>query len=390
MRPLRLPPFALAAVSILGVSALGTVTSKPEARLGPTAPAITCGNTRTIGMASTTGFAGQQQVRWARHFASRYNRSHRRSLRLVVDRTAGAATAARIAARLGSNARVLAVVGPSLDSEVAASSSTFRRAGLGFVSGSAAHAPLTNGSLRGFFFRVIPNNDLEGERTAFYIDDILLAHSAMVVAVAGQPMSTRLADMVAGLLQKAGLTVRRGSVAATQTNFAALIAEIVASAPDVVYLPWLLGDRAQTLGRALRNVGSQATLLGGNALFGSAFTLPDAFVMGYPVSLDGPILRSYRARHGGRNDVAGIGAYVATDVVARATARACADARASRAEVRRLIARTDIPQRQSLLGARLRFHTNDPPGPRGPGDLQAPADFAVYRVTPSGAYVRVG
>ena len=344
--------------------------------------------------APTTGiarFLGEQQVRWARYYIARYNQSHRRSLRLVVGNTGGPnlARARRVAGQFGSSARILGVVGPSLDNEVTATAATFRRAGLGLVSPSAAEARLTNGSLRGLFYRVVPNSDLEGPRTAFYIDDVLLAHRVTVVDVAQEPTSTRLADTVAGLLQQAGVTVLRSSVAASQTNFAALIAEIVTSAPEVVYVPWLLGERAQTLGRGLRTVGSRATLLGGSALFGSAFMVPDALVSGYPVSLDSGILRSYRQRHGGRNDFAGLSAYVATDVVARAIDRACANKRATRAEVRRLIARTDIPQRQSLLGVRLRFHTDDPPGSRGPGDLRSPADFAVYRVTPSGGYVRV-
>src|SRR5262245_26271213 len=115
----------LAALSILGAAALGAVTSTPAARLGSTAPALTCGTARTIDMAAPTSGIGRQQARWARYFVARYNRSHRRSLRLVVTRTAGAATARRAAGRLGSNARVLGVVGPSHDSEVAAAAATF-------------------------------------------------------------------------------------------------------------------------------------------------------------------------------------------------------------------------------------------------------------------------
>jgi hypothetical protein len=75
--------------------------------------------------------------------------------------------------------------------------------------------------------------------------------------------------------------------------------------------------------------------------------------------------------------------------VTLAVEKACRNNQATRAEVRRFIGLTNIPKAQSLLGFRVRFFRNQVAGPRGPGDLQNPANFGIYRITNAGAYVRV-
>ena len=86
---------------------------------------IACGRTRTIGVAAPiTGAAaslGQQQLKWARFFVTRYNRTHPRAkLRIVTGDTQlpDTAQAIQVAERLASNSKVLAVVGPAGSQEV--------------------------------------------------------------------------------------------------------------------------------------------------------------------------------------------------------------------------------------------------------------------------------
>jgi hypothetical protein len=79
---------------------------------------------------------------------------------------------------------------------------------------------------------------------------------------------------------------------------------------------------------------------------------------------------------------------VATDVIARAIDRACRNRQATRLEVRRNVAATNIPQRQSLLGFQVRF-VQRAAEPLGPGDMQRPADFGIYRINNQGTYVRI-
>jgi hypothetical protein len=80
---------------------------------------------------------------------------------------------------------------------------------------------------------------------------------------------------------------------------------------------------------------------------------------------------------------------VAADVVARAIDKACANGSATRAEVRRFMARTNIPKSQSLLGFAVRF-VQSVRAPLGPGDMQRPADFGIYRISNNGTYSRIG
>ena len=55
----------------------------------------------------------------------------------------------------------------------------------------------------------------------------------------------------------------------------------------------------------------------------------------------------------------------------------CANGQATRAEVRRFLATTNIPRRQSLFGFAVRFTRN--------GDLRAPATFGIYRIAANGS-----
>ncbi|HZB79280.1 MAG TPA: hypothetical protein VE522_05500, partial [Actinomycetota bacterium] len=92
MRKALLPILsALTALTALAVAA-GTAGGSTTTAQSPTVTdrtLITCGRTRTIGIAApVTGPAasiGSQQARWARYWVTRWNRAHRRiKFRAVV------------------------------------------------------------------------------------------------------------------------------------------------------------------------------------------------------------------------------------------------------------------------------------------------------------------
>src|SRR3954453_18893419 len=159
------------ALSILAATALGS--AKAPARVAGNSLAtktITCGRTRTIGMAAPiTGPAadiGNQQVRWAKFFVKRWNaaKGHRsQKIRLVMGDTqlgVDTAFAVKVAQSFKSNSKLLAVVGPAGSKEVVASSAAYMSGGLAWISGSATRVSLTDGhtdgvNRRGFFFRVV-------------------------------------------------------------------------------------------------------------------------------------------------------------------------------------------------------------------------------------------
>jgi branched-chain amino acid transport system substrate-binding protein len=391
----------LALMAALAVVAAASAV--PQGAASPTASAtsdtalIRCGRTRTIGVAAPiTGPAasiGVQQLKWARFFVTRYNRTHRNKLRVVQGDTQlpDTAQAIQVAERFASNSQMLGMVGPAGSQEVQVSTAPLRNGGLAFVSGSATRTSLTtDGTRRGFFFRVVPNDDQQGPRVANWIRTQVRA-TRVVIVDAQNTYSTGLADTVQRILSGAGVNVRRESVSeSTVTDFSSLVARIPADT-QVVYVPWQLAPKAQLFGQQLRAAGKDARLFGSDGLFDpDNFKIPNSLISFFPIDLRSPVINAYRrGPGGGQSELFGLPSYVAADVVARAIDRACRNGNATRAEVRRFIRTTNIPRRQSLLGFAVRF-VNAVNPPLGPGDMQRPADFGIYRINPNGAYVRVG
>jgi branched-chain amino acid transport system substrate-binding protein len=358
---------------------------------------VTCGRTRTIGVAApVTGPAasiGSQQLRWARYYVTRYNATHRTKFRVVSGDTQlpDTAQAIQVAERFASNRAILGMVGPAGSQEVQVSTAPLRSGGLGFVSGSATRTTLTtDGTRRGFFFRVVPNDDQQGPRVANYIRNTL-RHSRVVVVDAQNSYSTGLADTVQRVLRDAGATVQRESVnEADTTDFSSLVARIPANTQSV-YIPWQLAPKAQLFGQQLRAAGKPAILFGSDGLFDpDNFRIPGSYVSFFPIQLNSPVITAYRRGPGrGSTELFGLPSYTAAMVVGEAINKACANGRATRAEVRRFIMSTNLPQARSLLGFRVRF-VQARRGVLGVGDMETPANFGIYRISASGAYIRVG
>jgi branched-chain amino acid transport system substrate-binding protein len=387
-----------AALTIVAASSATTNrAAAPEATAGADKALITCGRTRTIGVAAPiTGPAasiGVQQAKWARFFVTRYNRSHRTKLRVVSGDTQlpDTAQAIQVAERFASNSQILGVVGPAGSQEVQVSTAPLRSGGLAFVSGSATRTSLTtDGTRRGFFFRVVPNDDQQGPRVANWIRNQVRA-TRVVIVDAQNTYSTGLADTVQGILRNAGVNVQRETVSeATVTDFSSLVARIP-SDTQVVYVPWQLAPKAQLFGQQLRAAGKNARLFGSDGLFDpDNFKIPNSLVSFFPIDLRSTVINAYRrGPGGGQSELFGLPSYVAADVVSRAIDKACRNGSATRAEVRGHVARTNIPRKQSLLGFAVRF-VSTLRAPLGPGDMQRPADFGIYRIGNNGAYTRVG
>jgi ABC-type branched-subunit amino acid transport system substrate-binding protein len=261
---------------------------------------------------------------------------------------------------------------------------------LGFVSGSATRTSLTtDGTRRGYFFRVVPNDDQQGPRVANYIR-ATLHHNRVAVVDAQNSYSTGLSDTVQRLLAAGGVRVQRESVnEADTTDFSSLVARIPANTQSV-YIPWQLAPKAQLFGQQLRAAGKRAILFGSDGLFDpDSFKIPGSYVSFFPINLASPIITAYRNGPGkGKTELFGLPSYQAAAVVGRAIDQACANRTATRAEVRRFINSTRILKAQSLVGFQIRF-VQRRRGVLGPGDMETPANFGIYRINNRGVYVRV-
>ena len=121
-------------------------------------------------------------------------------------------------------------------------------------------------------------------------------------------------------------------------------------------------------------------LMGSDGLFDPLFSgvgsnVYDSF---FPVQPSDPVIKAYKRTHGGSGDYFGAPSYVAAQVVGGAIDRACKDGKASRAEVRKQIAKTKL--KSTLLGLPVSFTKG--------GDLRGGA-FGIYQ-SKNGDFARVG
>jgi len=98
------------------------------------------------------------------------------------------------------------------------------------------------------------------------------------------------------------------------------------------------------------------------------------------VSAGNPIVKGYTKAHKGNGEYFGAPTYVAAQVVVGAVTKACADGKATRAEVRKNIAKTKLTS--SILGFGVRFNKA--------GDVKSPAKFGIYQIQPNGSFKPVG
>jgi branched-chain amino acid transport system substrate-binding protein len=364
-------------------------TASPSTQASSNAALIKCGKTRTLGMsAPLTGDAaslGTQQARWADFFVSRYNQTHKKTkLRLVKGdgQLPNTAQAIKVAEQFASNSSILGVVGPAGSQEVVASTAPLKGAGLAFVTGSATRTSLTDGSRSGYFFRTVPNDDQQGARVAAYISNTLKRQRVFIIDDE-ETYSQGLADQVEQVLKaKSGYTVTRDHVSQTVSDFSSLIVRIPANT-QLVYIPWQLAPKAQIFAQQLRSAGKSALVFGSDGLFApGTFTFAGAYVSAFPVDLASKSVTAYTKAHGGKSELFGLPSYVATQVLAGAVDKACANGSATRAEVRKFVAQTNIPKKDSLLGFPVRFRSN--------GEMRAPANFGIFKIGASGKYARVG
>jgi branched-chain amino acid transport system substrate-binding protein len=394
MRKLIVFTFA-AIVAMFAIAATAVAkTDSGVAKSAAQAAAITCGSTRTIGMAAPiTGPAasiGTDQLAWAQFFVSNWNKlkvNKNRKIKVIQgDTQLGVNTsfAVAVAQSFASNSKMLAVVGPAGSQEVVASTSAYKSGGLGFVSGSATRTSLadgvTDGNRIGYFYRTVPNDSIQGPTVANYIVNKLKATRVYIIDDQ-ETYSQGLADGVQALLRAKGVTVTRDSISQQASDFSSNIAKIPGNT-QVVYTPWQLAPQAQTFGQQLRAAGKGSiTMFGSDGLFDPAtWKITGSYVSFFPIDTSAAVVAAF-IKANGSIQAFGAPSYVAAQVAVLAVTRACADGKATRAEVRAKMARVNISAKTSLLGIRIDFQRN--------GNLRH-GGFGVYQIQSDGSYKRVG
>src|SRR2546421_2080937 len=375
-------------VTAIAFAAAGTGGASTQSPQAAGRALLTCGKTRTFGLlAPITGPAvsiGVLQVKWVDFYVRTYNRTHKTKFKVMkgdtqLGGTNGSAEALKSAQAIRGNAKVLGIVGPAGSNEVKGTTAVIKGGGLAFVSGSATNTTLTtDGTRTGYFFRTVPPDSAQSKSVSRFIINTL-KYTRVYIIDDQEACSTGLSDEVEAQLKAGGVSTTRDGVSQEQSDFSSLIAKIPRDT-QLVYIPWQLSAKAQAFGQQMRQAGKASIkLMGSDGLFAPEFaSLSGVYASFFPVQPSDATIKAYMRSHGGSGDFFGAPSYVAAQVVGGAIDRACKDGKASRAEVRKQIAKTNL--KKTLLGLPVSFTKG--------GDLRGGA-FGIYQ-SKNGDFARVG
>ncbi len=378
-------------IPIVGIVMLAAAVASAAAVARSDAPARTTAScTASIGMlVPVTGPAssiGGDQLHWAQFFIAKWNKTHKNvQLKLVQgDTQLDPAKASTVAQQFASDSSIVGVIGPAGSQEVIATAPILKRAGLAFISGSATKVSLSDGHLRGFFYRVVPHDGVQGPTdAAFMMQRLGVKKGSKVMIIDDQEAyGTGLADITQKALVKAGVKVDRESISQKATDFSALVAK-VDSSTKVVFTPLQLSTQTQLIAQQLKAQGKKAIVFATDGSFDSSkFNVDGSYVSFFApdvttIKADAAIVAAFHKQFPGATSPFGAPNYLAAEVYANAVAKACAKGKVTRATVRAQVAKTSLPK--TLLGGKLAFTRN--------GDV-AGAKFHVFKIV-KGKYLTV-
>jgi branched-chain amino acid transport system substrate-binding protein len=375
------------AVATAVLAAAAIVTAAVANTTAPTASAqrAACTNVSLGVLAPLTGgaaFLGQEQLSWVRFAVSKFNRQNRTRFKVVQgDSQLSASLARTVGRRFVSNRKIMAVIGGSTSQSVISSAGLFERVGLVSISGSATRVDLTSGQFS-TFFRVVPHDGIQGPNIIRFITGNLRADRVVVVD-SQDDYSVPLSQAVARGLQQANVNVSRESVAADETDFSSIVANVPNDA-DVVVFATQTASAAHTLSEQLREQGKRAVVFGTDGAYSPSQYKPrNGYVSSFANDLRflasaRSIVREYNRFSRNREfGTFGPPSYMAAWVAMTGINRACRDGRATRSEVTSQVRRASVP---SILGGQVRFTRR--------GDVRG-AKFYIFRVQ-NGNYSLVG
>jgi branched-chain amino acid transport system substrate-binding protein len=376
-----------AAIAVFAFAVVGTAAVAKTGGTASPAQVAACTNV-SLGflgpLTGPAGFLGQEQLSWLRFGIQKYNKAEGTRFKVALGDTQLKAPVARtVARRFVGNRGVMAVIGGSESQAVRVSGNLFEKAALASISGSATAIDLTKGRPYTTFFRVVPNDAVQGPDIINFVSGTLKAKNVVIID-SQDDYSVPLAGAVSRGLRGKNVTVSRESVSADDTDFSSIVAN-VGSNVNVVIFATQVATAANTLSNQLREQGKRAIVFGTDGAYSPSQFKPRS---GY-VSVFAPdlhfdpkaraIVREYR-RFVKKDTTGAFGpaTYMAGWVAMVAIEKACADGNATRAEVVRMVRTTNVP---SIIGANIRFDRK--------GDLRGGGEFVIYKIT-NGKYSPVG
>jgi branched-chain amino acid transport system substrate-binding protein len=384
---------ALVAVAGLAAIAVAVATAATDSGRAPAstaaAQAASC-KKPTIGMSAPitgpAGSIGSDQLKWAQYYVQRWNAVHKKfkvTLKQFDDQI-DPAKAATGAQQFASDSSVLAVIGPAGSQQIVAAAPIYRKAGLAIVSGSATRVSLTDGSLKGTFFRVVPNDGIQGPSDVKYTMAKLGVKSGDTVMLVddSEAYGTGLRDIMKPGFEAKGVKVLTESVAQTDTDFTSIVNKT--GSVKVVFLLTQIATQSQLFAQQMKEKGRTAPIFGTDGSFDSAkFNVAGSYVSFFAPDVTTlasakAVVNGFYKKFGRATTPFGAPNYVVAQLEIDAIQKACKDGKVSRGEVRKLIAKTNI--KKSLLGVPIKFTAN--------GDVSG-AKFFIFKIV-NGKYTVVG
>jgi len=374
------------AIAVLAFAVSATAGSAKSEEAATASQVAACTNVTLGFLGPLTGpaaFLGQEQLSWLRFGVQRYNRANRTRFATANGDTQLKAPVARtVARRFVGDRKVMAIVGGSESQAVRVSGNLFEKAGLVSISGSATAVDLTKGRPYTSFFRVVPNDAIQGPDIVNHVSGALRARNVVVID-SQDDYSVPLAAAISSGLRKKNVTVSRESVSADDTDFSSIVANI-GNDVDVAVFATQVASAANTLSNQLREQGKKAIVFGTDGAYSpSQFKPRNGYVSVFAKDLhfdraSRALVRDYN-RYSRNKSFGSFGpaTYMAGWVAMSNITRACRDGSATRAEVTRLTRSTNVP---SILGGNVRFDAK--------GDLRGGGAFSIYKVT-NGTYSEV-
>ena len=358
--------------------------------------ALNCKSTMKVAfmtpLTGDAGFLGNEQLSWAKFAVKTLQKQYGLKIQLLAgDTQLSADLASSLAQKYIADPKVVAVLGPSTSGAVQATSAALFRAGLAHVSPSATRTALTKGNEKqatAGFFRVVPDDDIQGPADALYMADKLKVKKVVVVD-SQEPYSVGLANSIERTLKAKGITTQRESVNVNTSDFSPIVTKVPGDA-DIVFFGTQQPPKAQTFAQQLLEQGKKAKLFSGDgANDPDKFKVPGSYVSNFaaPINLF-PYNKSIIAAWQKDNPSSTLGSfgpptYGAIQVVFNAIKRACDAGNGTlknRREVIRQVKRINV--KNWILGGTFRFSTksNDPLNGR----------FYIFQIQPNGTYKLVG
>ncbi len=261
----------------------------------------------------------------------------------------------------------MAAVGPAGSQEVEAVGPIFGKAGIAFISGSATLPALASSGKNPTFFRVVPDDDVQGPQDANYVINHLHPKAVLIIDD-DEAYSQGLVKVMTPILQKAGIKVNHQTFNGTDTGatlanaLSSLVTSQLNPSETVTVVPFQAATSAQTFGLDAKQQHKTTVLFGTDGDNSpSQFNIPGSYLSTFGPDIStstSPLDKSLVtgvAKYGPYGAF-GVPTYAATQVVMQAISSVCkAGQTPSRSNVLAAIKKTDIPASENPMGVLLAF-----------------------------------